>query len=104
MGIFRLVVMLAWLAACAGSGEYNCQRDPATGSSQCLTSGNDYSGGVVTTAAAAVVYSAVGCTVNGCLLPDMCNHETKRCEAIKCSETNVCPTGYRCVMSTHTCR
>ena len=56
------------------------------------------------TGVAAGVYAVTGCTANGCLLPDRCNPQTKRCEPIRCSETQTCPAGYSCRLDTGLCR
>jgi hypothetical protein len=87
-----------------GSGELVCRPDPITGSQTCQAAGGDVTGAAITTGAAAVLYAGVGCTLNGCLLPDRCNPKTKLCETIACSETKDCPSGYSCDLGTHLCR
>jgi hypothetical protein len=89
-------------AACAGSNNMICQRDPTTGSSLCGSS--NAADAVAVTGVAAGVYAFTGCTVNGCELPNRCNTKTKLCEAITCRENIGCPAGYSCDMVTLTCR
>ena len=72
--------------------------------SQCSTSTSSVGSAAVLTGLAAGVYSVTGCTVNGCQLPDRCNLQTKRCEPIRCSETQSCPAGYRCFLASGLCR
>jgi hypothetical protein len=95
---------LTFMASCVGSGQLLCRPDPITGSQTCQAAGGDATGAAITTGAAAVLYAGVGCTWNGCTLPDRCNPKTKRCETITCSETRDCPSGYSCDLSTHLCR
>lgn len=99
----RGIILLALLTGCAGS-QLHCPRDPATGMSQCVSSTSSVGNAAVYTGLAAGVYAAKGCTVNGCQLPDRCNPTTKRCETIRCSETQSCPAGYNCDLKTGLCR
>lgn len=101
----RAYMFLAlWLSGCAGSGDIVCKPDPITGSQQCRGVSNRPGDAALTTGVAAGVYGFTGCTVNGCELPDRCNPQTKRCEAIKCDERQSCPAGYSCAMDVHLCR
>jgi hypothetical protein len=90
--------------ACAGGGQTVCPQDPATGMSQCTTTSNSLGDAIAVTGVAAGVYAVTGCTVNGCQLPDRCNTSTKRCEPIRCSESQTCPAGYNCRLDTGLCR
>lgn len=101
---WRLGVVLGFLAGCAGNMQMECPRDPATGMSQCTTSTSSVGNAAAVTGVAAGVYSVTGCTVNGCQLPDRCNHITKRCEPIRCDEAQLCPAGYSCDLKTKLCR
>jgi hypothetical protein len=69
-----------------------------------MTGGGDYRAAAIVTGAAVVIYSATGCTWNGCQLPDRCNPQTKRCETIRCSEGRGCPAGYACDLADGLCR
>lgn len=101
----RLVVGLAiGLVGCGGSAQMVCQRDPATGIEQCQPTTGSPGNAALTTGVAAGVYGFTGCTVNGCQLPDRCNPKTKRCEPLRCSETDPCPAGYQCQLDTKLCR
>lgn len=67
-----------------------------------------YTGGPAEAAAtagiAAAAWVAVGCTVNGCAPPYVCNYETKKCEPQRCGEgVGSCPPGYRCHPQKHVC-
>ena len=100
-----LTAAVAWgLGSCAGSGQMLCKPDPITGSQQCQLGSTRPADAALTTGVAAGVYAFTGCTVNGCPLPDTCNPQTKRCEALRCSETQSCPAGYRCALDVHMCR
>ena len=95
---------LAGLASCLpGPGSY-CRTDPVTGSQQCQYSSNSAGDALLVTGAAAGVYAATGCTLNGCELPNRCNAQTKRCEPIACRENSGCPAGYSCNMVMMICR
>lgn len=97
-------VLLVSTTGCFTHGTIACRTDPITGSQQCQLVGGSSLGGLFTVLAAAAAYAVVGCTLNGCPLPDVCNPNTKRCETSRCSETRTCPNGYRCDLSTKLCR
>ena len=101
---FWSLFIVLGLAGCAGSGQMLCKPDPITGSQQCQVASSRPADAALITGVAAGVYTVTGCTVNGCPLPDRCNPQTKRCEAIKCSETQSCPVGYSCALAVHLCR
>ena len=99
-----LGLCLAGLACCLPGPATYCRPDPVTGSQQCQYSTNSAGNALLVTGAAAGVYAATGCTVNGCELPNRCNSQTKRCEPITCRENTACPAGYRCDLVTMICR
>jgi len=81
-----------------------CSKDPTSGSLVCQPATGSVANAALATGTAAAVYTATGCTVNGCQLPDRCNTQTKRCEPITCDESKDCPGGYKCALDVHLCR
>jgi hypothetical protein len=92
------------VAGCAGSSDVICKRDPITGSEMCQSVSDSYGEAAVGAGAAAVTWGVVGCTVNGCVPPYVCNGKTKMCELVHCSETTRCPAGTVCNVSEGVCR
>lgn len=90
-------------AACAGSNEMVCRKDPSTGFERC-DSGNNYGEAAVTGGIAAGLWAAEGCTINGCEPPYRCNSETKRCERPRCGGDTDCPAGYTCDLGDSLCK
>jgi hypothetical protein len=106
MRLTRIVIGLALLAASAcATGPAACTRDPITGQSRCQQASGSYGEAVGTAVAAGAAWAVVGCTVNDCEPPFRCNHDTKLCERIRCSEgRNSCPPAYSCDPVDHVCR
>jgi hypothetical protein len=99
-----LLSVLSTMGACA-SGPDVCRRDQITGSERCQPASGDYGEAAATAAAAAVAWTAVGCTVNGCAAPFRCNADTKMCERIPCGEgQGSCPPTYVCDSDDHLCK
>ena len=92
---------LAWLGAC--SSQVVCRPDGITGGERCEQVG-DYGDALITGGAAAGLWAAAGCTINGCEMPFRCNAKTKTCERMPCSETSNCPPGYVCNLDDNRCR
>ena len=91
------------LFACASSEA--CRRDPITGMQRCQPASGNVGEAVGTAAAATVAWTAVGCTVNGCVAPYRCNESTKACERIRCDEGSAsCPPGYACDPEDRVCK
>lgn len=93
---------LIFSCACAGSSQVVCRPDAISGAERCQQTGG-YGDAAITGGAAAGVWAAAGCTVNGCEPPYRCNGKTKLCERLSCSETAHCPPGYSCDPRDRTC-
>jgi hypothetical protein len=99
---WTLLLASVLLCACAGGSEV-CQRDVITGTEQCQTVGDDYGQAAATAAVATGAWVAVGCTVNGCKQPYICNEKSKQCEAKACKSDSDCG-GYGCDAESGHCR
>jgi hypothetical protein len=99
------IMVAAAIAACGVStSSFACRRDPATYALECRPSFSGIGGLAAVLPLAIALQAWKGCTINGCELPNRCNQATKLCEPIRCSETQTCPTGYRCMHASQLCR
>jgi hypothetical protein len=98
----RLVLGVLAYACGACSSQVVCHPDGITGTERCTQAGG-YGDAAITGGAAAGLFAAKGCTLNGCEPPSTCNSQSKLCERMKCSEVSACPPGYECSMSDHRC-
>ena len=101
-------VLRRWLIgglvyACACSSQMVCRPDGISGAERCEQAGGA-GDALITGGAAAGVFAAKGCTVNGCEPPYTCNSKSKLCERLACSESSACPPGYQCSPSDNRCR
>ncbi len=99
VGIRRSLLVTAALGlvaagACVSSVECRDSVDIGAGH-ECVARGGPAEA-VGTAAAAGAVWGAVGCRVNGCRPPYVCDDASGFCEPPHCSEGNPCPPGYDC--------
>lgn len=90
--IVAAVALAGSLSACVSSVECRDSVDIGAGR-ECVARGGPAEA-VGTAAAAGVVWGAVGCRVNGCRPPYVCDQPSGFCEPPRCSEGNPCPSGY----------
>jgi hypothetical protein len=96
-----LIGGLVYVGAC--SSQIVCHPDSISGTERCEQAGGA-GDALITGGAAAGVFAAKGCTINGCEPPYTCNSKSKLCERLACSEVSTCPPGYECSPTDHRCR
>lgn len=89
-----IVVLLSILAGCTSGMQCGPSSEPDQ-REQCVSTGGPVEA-AGTAVAAGVAWGAVGCRVNGCHPPYVCNEDTGMCERMPCGEGRSCLAPYEC--------